>query len=88
VAAPAASCDLFVDLADLVDVEAETARLDKEIEACTKSIAGKQAILANESFVARAKPEKVAEERARLAELEDKLAKARVARAALAGRKR
>ena len=77
-------CDILVDLAELVDVEAETARLDKEIEACTKSIAGKRAMLENAGFVSRAKPEKVAEERARLAEVEEKLAKATGARAALA----
>ncbi|MFM8283154.1 MAG: valine--tRNA ligase [Planctomycetaceae bacterium] len=81
-------CDLFVDLADLVDVPAETARLEKEIEACGKGIDGKRAMLANEAFVSRAKPEKVAEERARLAELEDRLAKATAALAALATRPR
>jgi len=85
--ASAAGCEIHVDLAELVDVGAETARLEKEIEICTKSIAGKRAMLDNEGFVSRAKPEKVAEERARLAELEEKLAKAVAARAALVARK-
>jgi valyl-tRNA synthetase len=73
--ATAAGCDVFVDLADLVDVEAEIARLLKENEKTEGFITAKQSKLANESFVSRAPDAVIAKERAQLAELEDKLAK-------------
>ena len=72
----AAGCDVFVDLAGLVDVDAEIARLLKENEKTEGFIAAKQSKLANESFVSRAPDPVIAKERAQLAELEDKLAKA------------
>jgi valyl-tRNA synthetase len=74
--ATAVGCDVFVDLADLVDVDAEIARLLKENEKTEGFIAAKQSKLANESFVSRAPDAVIAKERAQLAELEDKLAKA------------
>jgi valyl-tRNA synthetase len=73
--ATAAGCDVFVDMAGLVDVDAEIARLLKENEKTEGFIAAKQAKLANESFVSRAPEAVITKERAQLSELEDKLAK-------------
>ena len=60
--------EVHVDVAAFIDVEAETARLSKELgqkEKFVKSLAGK---LANEKFVANAPAEVVEQERAKLAE--------------------
>jgi valyl-tRNA synthetase len=73
--ASALGCDLFVDLADLIDVGAEITRLTKENEKTAGFIAAKQAKLADEKFAAKAPPAVVAKEREQLAELEAKLAK-------------
>jgi valyl-tRNA synthetase len=73
--ASAMGCDLFVDLADLIDVGAEITRLTKENEKTAGFIAAKQAKLADEKFAAKAPPAVVAKEREQLAELEAKLAK-------------
>ncbi|MDA0254186.1 MAG: class I tRNA ligase family protein [Planctomycetota bacterium] len=84
--ATAAGCDLLVDLADLVDVDAEIARLEKDNAKTAGFIKAKQAKLANEKFTARAPAEIVAGERAQLVELEERLAKGREALAALQSR--
>lgn len=58
---------------DVIDPEAERARLTKqkqEIEQAKKGVEGK---LANENFVARAKPEVVAQAREKLQQLQDQL---------------
>jgi valyl-tRNA synthetase len=81
-----AGCDVLVDLAGLVDVAAEIARLTKENEKTAGFLAAKQAKLANESFTARAPEAVIAKERAQLAELEDRLAKGRAALEDLRGR--
>ncbi|MEX0670753.1 MAG: class I tRNA ligase family protein [Pirellulales bacterium] len=73
--ASAAGCDVFVDLADLVDIDAEIARLVKENEKTAGFMRAKQAKLADEKFAARAPEAVVAKERAQLAELEAKLAR-------------
>ncbi len=81
--AGAAGCDVFVDLADLIDVGAEIARLAKENEKTAAFIQAKQAKLADEKFAAKAPPQVVQKEREQLAELEAKLAKGRETLAAL-----
>jgi valyl-tRNA synthetase len=85
-AGTAAGCDVFVDLAELVDVDAEIARLAKDHVKTESFIAAKRAKLLNETFTARAPEAVVAAERAQLAELEDRLAKGRAALAALRAR--
>jgi len=61
---------LFLPLAGLIDVAAEKARLDKELEKIAKELAKSQGKLANENFLANAKPEVVQQERDRLTEWE------------------
>jgi valyl-tRNA synthetase len=85
--ATAAGCEVFVDLADLVDVDAEIARLEKENAKTEGFIVAKRAKLGNETFTARAPEAVVAAERAQLAELEDRLAKGAITLAALRARK-
>jgi len=80
-------CDLFVDLADLIDVGAEIARLAKENEKTAGFIAAKRAKLADEKFAAKAPPAVVQKEREQLAELEAKLAKTIATLAELESRK-
>jgi valyl-tRNA synthetase len=68
---------LYLDLASAVDAGAEKARMSKEIAALEKHIAGTEARLANEAFVAKAPPavlegarRQLAEQQAKRAELE------------------
>ncbi|MFM7107192.1 MAG: class I tRNA ligase family protein [Planctomycetaceae bacterium] len=85
--ATAAGCDVFVDLAGLVDVAAEIARLEKENEKTAGFIEAKKKKLADGTFAARAPEAVVAKERAQLAELEAKIAKGHAALADLRSRK-
>jgi valyl-tRNA synthetase len=62
--------EIFVDLRGFIDVKAEIARHEKERENITKLIAGKQSKLGNASFVERAPPAVVEQERQSLADLE------------------
>ncbi|MBI4237000.1 MAG: valine--tRNA ligase [Deltaproteobacteria bacterium] len=59
--------EVYVPLRGLIDVDAERARLQKEIEKVEKTVQGVQATLANASFVERAPAEIVEAERERLA---------------------
>jgi valyl-tRNA synthetase len=85
-AATAAGCDIFVDLAGLIDVGAEIARLAKEVEKTVGFIAAKRTKLADEKFSAKAPPAVVQKEREALAELESKLSKTEATLAALKAR--
>ena len=80
-------CDLFVDLADLIDVGAEIARLTRENEKTAGFISAKRAKLADETFAAKAPPAVVEKERAQLEELERKLAKGMATLEELAARR-
>ena len=86
-AATVCGCDVFVDLADLVDVDAEITRLEKETLKTEGFIQAKQRKLTDEKFTARAPEAVVAKERAQLADLEERLAKDRAALADLRARK-
>jgi len=59
---------------DIIDTEAERARLTRQAETLGKGIAGIEAKLANESFITRAPAEVVHRERDRLAALQGELA--------------
>jgi valyl-tRNA synthetase len=68
-----ASLELFMPLEGLIDLEAEKARLDKEIEKIQKEVGKSKGKLGNEKFVANANPEVVMIERERLTDWEGKL---------------
>jgi valyl-tRNA synthetase len=75
--------EVFVDLADHIDVEAEIARKAKEVAKIAGSIAGKERQLANENIVSRAPAEVIDKERAALAQLKELLATTQAALDAL-----
>jgi valyl-tRNA synthetase len=67
--AVAGSTEVYVDLAGLIDVEAEKARQSKELSRLAGAITAKERQLANENFVSRAPAEVIEKERAALAQL-------------------
>ncbi len=83
--------EVFVDLAELIDVEAETARKRTELEKLDSLITGKKRKLDNEKFVQRAPKAVVQRERESLKDLEEQRAAASGAlesMAALRGRRK
>ncbi len=66
--------DAYVVVGDLVDFDAEKARLEKELAVAEKELAGAERMLGNEGFVAKAAPEVVAKKRERAAELVETIA--------------
>ena len=73
----------FLDLASGIDLDAERARLDKEITKLQKVVASAQARLANESFTAKAPENVVQGARDQLVQTQAKLAETQAARRAL-----
>jgi valyl-tRNA synthetase len=67
----AGAAEVFVDLAGLIDVAAETARQTKELARISGAIAAKERQLANENFVSRAPAEVIDKERAALDQLKE-----------------
>src|SRR5262249_40539358 len=65
--------EAYVSLAGLIDVAAESARLQKQRAEKQKHLAGAQAKLGNANFVANAPAEVVQQQRDKLAELENQL---------------
>ncbi len=77
-AAPSQICKsgtVYLPLAGLIDVSAERAKLEKQAKELTGWIAGSKAKLGNERFLAKAPEQVVADAKAHLAELEEKLAR-------------
>jgi len=72
-AAAAIVGDLQVFVHDVVDIEAEQARLQKQKEYLEKGIEPLRAKLSNEQFLSRAKPEVVEQSRKKLEELSEQL---------------
>ena len=66
--------EIFLPLAGLINVEEEIARLEKELEKWAKEVKLVNGKLSNERFVAKAPEALVAEERAKLADYEEKYA--------------
>ena len=62
--------EVLVPMADLIDKEAEQARLIKEVERLQKKAVHLAGKLGNENFVSKAPAEVVEKERIRLAEVE------------------
>jgi valyl-tRNA synthetase len=75
---------LCLPLAGVIDVAAEKARLAKALEKNAKEKGGLEAKLGNEAFLAKAKPEVVEKDRARLESLAEEAAKLSAASARLA----
>ncbi|OEU70944.1 MAG: valine--tRNA ligase [Desulfovibrio sp. S3730MH75] len=67
--------EIFIPLAGAVDFESELARLDKEFAKLDKDLIVIEKKLSNEAFVNNAPEAVVAQERERLAEIDDKKAK-------------
>ena len=61
---------VYLPLEDLVDFEKEKERLNKEKEKLTTELARSRGMLSNEKFLSNAKPEKVQEEKEKLAKYE------------------
>ncbi len=74
---------IFMPLAELVDMEQEKARLDKEIAKTQKDLAGLKGKLSNENFVNKAPANVVQAERERLEKLEALLEKLTAQREAM-----
>jgi valyl-tRNA synthetase len=76
--------EVVVPLAGLVDIDAEKARLTKEIKKCEKEIAFVEKKLANKNFIDRAPEEVVEKEKAKLADEQSRKQRLEEAREALA----
>ncbi|MHB0959043.1 MAG: class I tRNA ligase family protein [Pirellulaceae bacterium] len=63
--------DVYVDLSGVIDVEAEKARLEKQLERLSGMITGKEKQLNNSNFVERAPAEVVLKERESLLQLQE-----------------
>ncbi len=77
-----ADADVYVDLKDFIDVDAEIERLSKQIAKTEQMVAAKEKKLSNASFVERAPADVVAKERESLEQLGEQL---QAMRDALAG---
>ncbi|HET6348331.1 MAG TPA: valine--tRNA ligase, partial [Candidatus Krumholzibacteria bacterium] len=69
-ATPIDDIEVIVPLAEFVDLDAERARLEKEVEKVAKDLDDVTRKLGNDGFVSKAKPEVVARERDRRSRLE------------------
>jgi len=76
--------ELYVPLADLIDVEAERARLRRALEEAEAELARVEAKLANEQFTSRAPAEVVEKERSKREEFQQKKARLEASLASLA----
>jgi valyl-tRNA synthetase len=70
-----AGIEVYLSLADALDVDTERKRLEKELDRVKAQMGRSQEILSNESFVTKAPPPVVARERSKLANLQDRAAK-------------
>jgi valyl-tRNA synthetase len=75
--------EIYVDLKDFIDVKAELAKNEKEVQRLLGLIKAKESKLANESYVSRAPANVVQADRDSLAQLQDQLASVQTALAAL-----
>jgi valyl-tRNA synthetase len=80
--------EIFVDMRDLIDEEAEKVRLQKEEQKLLEHIRAKEGKLSNESFTSRAPAEVVAKERESLRQLKEQLSAIQLALEELRKRKK
>ena len=66
---PIEGMDVYVDLSQFLDVAAEIARNEKQLENLEKQILGKESRLSNQAFVGKAPPEIIDKERQALSDL-------------------
>ncbi|TFG46362.1 MAG: valine--tRNA ligase, partial [Dehalococcoidia bacterium] len=71
------NAELVLPLSGMIDQEAEAARAAKELAEVASQVLRLSSMLSNEAFVAKAPPQVVAKERAKLEVLEDKLKRLR-----------
>ncbi|MBC8016218.1 MAG: class I tRNA ligase family protein, partial [Sporomusaceae bacterium] len=64
--------EIYMPLKGMIDVEKETARLNKELAGLDKELARIAGKLSNEGFVAKAPPDVIAKEKAKAGEYEEK----------------
>jgi len=69
------SLDLIMPLAGLIDFKEEARRLNREMDKLSRELASVQKKLANEDFLAKARPDVVEREKERLQTLNEKLSK-------------
>ncbi|MDP8232016.1 MAG: valine--tRNA ligase, partial [Candidatus Zophobacter franzmannii] len=77
IAAVVGKTTLYLSLEGLIDMEAERAKLLKQIDKLEKEFGGIERKLGNEKFISKAKPEIVEKEKAKYNEVKDKLDKTR-----------
>jgi valyl-tRNA synthetase len=75
VAVLSAGLEVYLGLSGLVDFEAERTRLSKERDAVAKDAAKFEKKLSNPGFLSKAAPEIIEKDKAKLADLNDKLAR-------------
>ncbi len=80
------SARFFIPLSDIIDVEKETARLNKDMEKVQKDIDFLSKKLGNQGFIAKAPAQLIEAEKAKLAKAEEKMAKIKESIAALLNR--
>jgi valyl-tRNA synthetase len=72
---PISGAEVFLEIGEALDIGKERERIAKEIAEAERQIARCEGMLNNPNFVEKAAPEKVAEERRRLAEWQEKRVK-------------
>ena len=75
--------EIFLPLDGLIDLDEERARLSREAEKLLTDLEGVKKKLRNKDFLAKAKPEVVEKEKARLLQLEETLDKLKRAQESL-----
>jgi valyl-tRNA synthetase len=77
--------EAYLYIRDLIDVDAQTARLEKSIAKTRKGLIQAEGKLSSEGFLSKAKPEVVEKEREKAADLKDQMDRMETIRRELAG---